>query len=220
MTTLALVVALVIQALTSAPGLPQASPGSEMAALPVQAHARTAIETVTPYVVLDAWSPPTPTAAPATPAPAPPILIVPDRPSGPMTLVFWDGARVDVQEAGRTWDAQGQYRWEVSDDAGGWHSDSDDCGAGLTIIGGHVSLHGADGVFGRLAGIGKGQQVVCTDGDGTVHYFEPVDYVELSSGSSLSPWLPNWRPALLLYTCTRELDGRIVLIRFRKAGNS
>jgi len=169
--------------------------------------------TPTPIVTLARWDAPTPTPQPAALAISPAAL---SRSSGPAALALWTGETMSVVPASGQWQA-GVYEWNVPRHAAGWHTDTPDCGAGVTIIGGHVAFDGLPGVFAPLAAIGEGDTVTCTDARGVEHRFAPVDYILSAGDQDPATWTPDWTPALLLYTCTPELDGQLIVIRFRES---
>jgi hypothetical protein len=134
-------------------------------------------------------------------------------PQGPQELLLWTGQRAPVRPAGLV-AAGTTLEWQLPESASdvGWHTDSDDCGHGVTVIGGHVSW-GIDGVLRPLLSTGLDDRVACTDAQGETHTFAPVDYylVQHRSDSNPQDWTPAWRPALLLYTCLPDYEGQIVV---------
>jgi hypothetical protein len=134
---------------------------------------------------------------------------------GPQLLTLWNGQRISVQQAIGQWQSD-TYQWRVPQDAAGWHTNTPDCGMGATLVGGHISYNGIPGVFASLVSIREQDRVVCTDSLGQPHNFIPVDYVMASAHDDPSTWIPAWSPALVLYTCTPELNGQIIVVRFRE----
>ena len=216
--SLALFIAMLLQLLLPAAHLPQAVAQAHTVETPQSAQ--TPAEPERPdatLVTLEVWSRPTPrTPALMTPIPAPDFISVSADAAvrSPTRLSLWDGESVAVIAADQAKDATGTLRWQVPDAAAGWHADSADCGQGVTVIGGHVSLNGFSGAFASLAGIGPGDLVVCTDSDGAPHQFAPVDYLHVANVDEVRRWTPPWNPALLVYTCAPELDGTLYVIRF------
>lgn len=218
--TLALFVATLLQLLLPVAQLPQAvaqahtaAPVPQTAQPPAVAPERSGATLRT----LEAWVRPTPRPpALTTPISAPDFIpvLADGAVRSPARLSLWDGQSVAVIAAHQAKDATGTLRWQVPDDGAGWHADSADCGQGVTVIGGHVSLNGLSGAFASLAGIGPGDRVICTDSAGTVHQFAPVDYLQVANVSEVQSWTPPWNPALLVYTCAPELDGTLYVIRF------
>jgi hypothetical protein len=183
--------------------------------------------TATPVPALLRWDRPTATAAPVVAATqarfAPTRAVAAADPGlvtrGPQSLRMWSGDVIPVRPAAGEWLTQSQssaYRWQVPLDAAGWYGNTPDCGAGITVIGGHISWNGLPGVFARLAGIGEQDRVICVDSRGQEHEFVPVDYLMATGRDSPSEWTPGWWPALVLYTCTPELNGQIIVVRFRE----
>jgi hypothetical protein len=168
--------------------------------------------TLTPTVAhLAAWSRSTPTPIPAE---QPPVEDLPVR--GPRELRLWDGTAMAVEpatvEAGR--DA---HHWHLSGDTGavGWHTDTPDCGdEGVVVMGGHVAYDGVPGPLAALADVGTDDAVTCVDHDGQTHRYVPQDYLMSSVEDDVTSWHPTWQPALILYTCTPDLDGTLLVVRF------
>jgi hypothetical protein len=165
----------------------------------------------------------------------------------PGLLRLWNGAELAVEPASGRWD-DGLWQWEMptATNRAGWHMDSDDCGQGVTVIGGH-SAWGREGALMALNGIGQGDEVLCVDADGRPHRFAPVDYL-LGDGDDPRSWYPDWpgaesrlhgtesplQPAtrlrqssvessvesgaaLILYTCRPDF-GEQVIVRFQEVG--
>ena len=219
-----LLVAVILSSVISIPlSRPSLAVGVAKAAVPVE---RRGGASATPVPALLRWNLPTATAAPfaavararfASKMPiataATPALAV----RGPQSLRMWSGDVIPVRPAAGEWLTQSQssaYRWQMPLDAAGWHSNTPDCGAGITVIGGHISWNGLPGVFARLAGIGEQDRVICVDSRGREHRFAPVDYLMATGRDSPSEWTPGWWPAMVLYTCTPELNGQIIVVRF------
>jgi len=93
----------------------------------------------------------------------------------PQAIIMPDGTEVRVTQAHL--DVNTEYRWQIPDWEAGWHTDSQDCGAGTTIIGGHIVWRGKAGVFALLHAVGPGDRIVCVDSAGQPHTYLPVDYV-------------------------------------------
>ena len=181
------------------------------------AYAVTRVPLPTPPAFTQAaqWNRPAATAAPQAATTATLGLSVV---TGPASLLLWTGDTIAVKPAGSRSD-NGLVRWEVERDLAGWHTNTDDCGAGLTIIGGHVSYDGVPGIFFDLATIKPGDTVVCTDAHANPHRFAPVDYILADGKGDPATWTPDWTPALLLYTCTPELNGQVIVVRFEEVDN-
>jgi hypothetical protein len=165
----------------------------------------------TPTVAhLAAWSRPT-----ATPAPAdvPPAEDLPTR--RPRELRLWDGTAIPVEPA-TVAPETGAHRWTLpgTENVVGWHSTTPDCGEGVVVMGGHVSYDGLPGPLVDLAKIGPDDVIECVDHDGQTHRYVPRDYLTSSVEDDVTSWHPEWRPALILYTCTPELDGSLLVVRF------
>jgi hypothetical protein len=153
-------------------------------------------------------------------------------PRGPGLLRLWNGAELAVEPASGRWDG-GVWQWELPNatDRAGWHTDSDDCGQGVTVITGH-SAWGREGALMALNGIGQDDEVLCFDADGQSHRFAPVDYL-LGDGDDPRSWYPD-RPGtesrlhgaespfkgatLILYTCRPDFSGQVI-VRFQEVGN-
>lgn len=138
---------------------------------------------------------------------------------GPQVLTLWNGSEVEVKPATRVTEGEG-VAWQVPDQTAGWHYDTGDCGRGMTIIAGHVSWQGRRGVFADLPSVSAGDIVTCVDAEGQIHQYEPVDYLLSEEGANIYEWPPEWSTAdlgtLLLYTCGKRLDGKIIVVRFRE----
>ncbi len=137
---------------------------------------------------------------------------------GPGLLRLWNGAELDVEPASGRWD-DGVWQWEIPDatDRAGWHTDSDDCGQGVTVITGH-SAWGRQGALMALNGIGQDDEVLCVDADGQSHRFAPMDFL-LDDGDDPQSWHPDWPEAtLILYTCRPDFSGQVI-VRFQEVGN-
>ncbi len=204
------------------------SPGLPLSQVPIVRARATLVPTQTAIshlgVQLDAWtlatgvptSTPRPTVIPIE-SPTPVATLVPS----PRYLQLWDHFLIPVVSASREHygfndNASKKYRWTVPPNVAAWHPDTDDCGTGTSIIGGHVSFNGMPGVFRDLASIQEQEQVLCVDSQQAQHIFEPVDYLITHVTAPISSWHPDWSPALLLYTCTPELNGQIIVLRFKK----
>lgn len=188
------------------------SPSGEVAVASANAVGGSSIS-VTPTAppTLRRWSRPTATPMPiqdATGEAAPAEVQELER-RGPQSLTLWDRTEVEVMPAQRKW-VDGVYRWTIPDWLAGWHSDSDDCGDGLTLIGGHVSYSGRAGIFGDLPTVGEDDLVTCTDWEGKFHRYQPVDYLMVTAETKSQQWAGDGID-LILYTCTPELDGMIVI---------
>jgi hypothetical protein len=148
---------------------------------------------------------------------------------GPGLLRLWNGAELAVEPASGRWD-DGVWQWEMptATNRAGWHTDSDDCGQGVTIVGGH-SAWGREGALMALNGIGEGDEVVCVDADGQPHRFVPIDYL-LGDGDDPRSWYPDRQEAessfqgaessferatLILYTCRPDFSGQVI-VRFQE----
>jgi hypothetical protein len=215
--SLALFIAMLLQLLLPASQLPQAVAQAHTVEMPQSAQALAEPEHPDPTpMTLEVWSRPTPSpSALATPMPAPDTIpVVTDPSRSPARLSLWNGQSVTVIAADQARDAAGTLRWQLPNEGAGWHADSADCGQGVTVIGGHVSLNGFSGAFASLAGIGPGDHVICTDGEGALHQFAPVDYLQVDNAAGVESWMPPWSPALLVYTCAPSLDGTLYVIRF------
>jgi hypothetical protein len=115
----------------------------------------------------------------------------------------------------------GAYRWQLPRDALGWHPDTPDCGAGVTVIGGHVSFDGVPGPLARLAAVGPDDAVTCVDAGGTPHRYAPHDYLVGSLADDPADWrAEGWGEGLILYTCTPALDDELLVVRFRSADSA
>lgn len=135
--------------------------------------------------------------------------------TGPLALRLWTDAEIPVQPATAQWDQQ-IYRWVAPDTTAGWHTNTADCGGGVTVIGGHIFYNGRAGVFHVLATITPEQQVLCVDASGVARTFRPVDYLVSDSHTPPRAWYPDWEPALILYTCTPELNRDLIVVRFEE----
>ncbi len=209
-----LAVASVVIPLTGSPARPALPPATRriVPTLPATWSAPTARPTAFP--VSTAWA----TFAARTPPPQPtltPTASAPAARRGPTALRLWNGQTVSVMPAETLWKA-GRLQWQVPDAAAGWHSSSADCGAGVTVIGGHVSWGGVPGVFAALPTADLESRVVCIDAEGRERRFRPVDTLEADPLDDLREWTPEWSPALILYTCTPELNGKLVVVRFEE----
>ena len=159
---------------------------------------------------LAAWARPTATPVPAQ---APEGEELPRR--GPREIRLWNGTVMPVAAA-RMQPEEGVHRWQLpgATDTVGWHPDTPDCGEGVVVMGGHVSYDGVPGPLANLANVGPDDIVECVDNDGQVHRYVPHDYLVSSVEDDVASWHPEWRPALVLYTCTPELDGTLLVVRF------
>jgi hypothetical protein len=159
---------------------------------------------------------PTHPAASAAPAsPTAPAVPAPER-VGPERLLLWSGQTVRVAPATGAM-ADEAWQWELprKPDQAGWHTDSDDCGRGTTVIGGHATW-GWEGALMPLNTVGSQDAVVCYDAMGAPHRFLPVDYL-LGDGDDPRSWYPDWpEPTLILYTCRPDLSGQVI-VRFKAA---
>jgi hypothetical protein len=123
-----------------------------------------------------------------------------------------------VLPASGTW-AGDVWQWELpqNPDEAGWHTDTDDCGQGVTVVGAH-SAWGRPGALMALNDVGEGDEVTCFDADGQPHRFAPVDYLS-GDGDDPRTWYPGWGGAtLILYTCRPDFE-RQVIVRFREVGD-
>jgi hypothetical protein len=137
---------------------------------------------------------------------------------GPGLLRLWNGAELDIEPASGRWD-DGVWQWELpaATDRAGWHTDSDDCGQGVTVISGH-SAWGRQGALMALNGIGQDDEVLCVDADGQSHRFAPMDFL-LGDGDDPQSWHPDWPGAvLILYTCRPDFSEQVI-VRFQEVGN-
>jgi hypothetical protein len=91
----------------------------------------------------------------------------------------------------------------------------------VTVVGGHVTYDGLPGPLAGLAGVGPEDSVACVDAQGAMHRYVAWDYLMGSVADDPADWFPTrWEEALILYTCTPELDGRLLVVRFRLAKGS
>ena len=133
--------------------------------------------------------------------------------SGPRELTLWDGLAVPVSPAELHSDAVG-YRWHLPRRGLGWHPNTPDCGGGVTVIGGHIAYDGAPGPLEDLTTIGPDDAVECVDGGGETHRYAPRDYLVGALEDDVEDWYPGWEQALILYTCTPELNDQLLVVRF------
>ena len=188
------------------PALPLQPPASGAIAPAAESHT----------VLTEGWQ----VYAPApTPRPGTPVETVAAAPGvtpllrGPKLLRWTDGAETPVYPA-----TPQAGRWQLPDTAAGWHSDSAACGDdGATVIGAHVAYNGVPGAFQRLLALTEDARVACLAADGATRRFMPVDYLVVAPDQAVATWMPSWQPALLLYTCTPELDGQLLVVRFKES---
>ncbi len=134
---------------------------------------------------------------------------------GPGLLRLWNEAEVMVEPASGHWDDE-TWQWDIpsTTDRAGWHTDSDDCGSGVTVIAGH-SAWGQEGALMALNDIGEEDEVLCVDAAGQAHRFAPVDFM-LGDGDDPRSWHPDWPGAtLILYTCRPDFSGQVI-VRFQE----
>lgn len=132
----------------------------------------------------------------------------------PREVLLWNGTAMGVEPATMEQETQ---QWQLPGDRSrlGWHTNTSPCGKGVAVIGGHVSFDGMPGPLSGLAGIGPEDVIECAGSDGQTHRYVPQDYLISSVDEKVEDWYPGWeRPALLLYTCTPELDGSLMVVRF------
>ena len=132
---------------------------------------------------------------------------------GPREIHLWDGTSVPVEPATMQQDT---HQWELPGDRDiiGWHTDTSDCGEDVIVMGGHVSYDGMPGSLAGLAGVGPEDVIECVGHDGQTRRYVPRDYLVASVDDDVEDWHPPWGPSLLLYTCSPELDGSLMVVRF------
>jgi hypothetical protein len=84
----------------------------------------------------------------------------------------------------------------------------------VTVIGGHIAYDGAPGPLEDLTTIGPDDAVECVDGGGETHRYAPRDYLVGALEDDVEDWYPGWEQALILYTCTPELNDQLLVVRF------
>lgn len=132
----------------------------------------------------------------------------------PQEIHLWNGTAMGVEPATMEQETQ---QWQIPSDRSllGWHTSTAPCGEGVTVMGGHVSFDGMPGPLSGLASVGPEDVIECVGQDGRTHRYVPQDYLISSVDENVEDWYPEWeQPALLLYTCTPELDGSLMVVRF------
>lgn len=137
--------------------------------------------------------------------------------TGPTRLELWTGAEVPVVPASGEM-IEGVWQWALPDTVkqAAWHTDTADCGHGVTVIGGHSTL-GQSGPLMALNTIGPDDAVVCYDAQGHPHRFVPQDYL-LGGRDDPRNWYPDWTGnMLIMYTCQSDLRKQVI-VRFIMEG--
>jgi hypothetical protein len=132
----------------------------------------------------------------------------------PQEIRLWNATAMGVEPATMEQETQ---QWQIPDDRRllGWHTNTAPCGEGVTVMGGHVSFDGMPGPLSGLASVGPEDGIECVGQDGRTHRYVPQDYLISSVDENVEDWYPEWgQPALLLYTCTPEIDGSLMVVRF------
>jgi hypothetical protein len=94
-----------------------------------------------------------------------------------------------------------------------WLPISDDCGAGMTIIAGHVAWQGQPGPFHDLGALTEGDEIVCQARTGRWHTYRVTRRarIEYHETQQYRQREPGGSKTLVLYSCTPEVDGILVV---------